>query len=97
MSDDNKPKIGAGHAKAMFNLGLNELRGAVYADSNVAQPPEYGVFGRPTPGEIADGRRESGREFEAEGQPSVLAERETEIQSRARGEDRQPSREMERE
>jgi len=97
MSDDNKPKIGEGHAKAIFNLGLNELRAAIYPESNIAQPPEYGVFGKPTPGEIADGRRASGREMEAEDQPSVLAERETEIQSRARGEDRLPSREMERE
>jgi hypothetical protein len=97
MSDETKPKYGAGHLEAMINLGLNELRGAVYPESNVAQPPEYGVFGRPTPGEIADGRRESGREMEGEDQPSVLAEREADIQSRARGEDRQPSREMERE
>lgn len=97
MSDESKPKIGAGHAKAILNLGLNELRGLVYPESNVAQPLEYGIFGKPTPGEIADGRRESGREMEGEGQPSVLAEREADIQSRARGEDRQPSREMERE
>lgn len=50
------PKIGEGHASAMLRQGLKELRGALYPDSNVVQPTEYGVYGTKTQGEIADER-----------------------------------------
>ncbi len=50
------PKIGEGHASAMLRQGLKELRGALYPDSNVAQPTEYGMYGTKTQGEIADER-----------------------------------------
>jgi hypothetical protein len=68
-------KLGDGHMKAMGRQGLAELRAAFYTGSNIAQPTEAGIFGRPTPGEIANEREESrfgadGRE--AEGRPSVL-------------------------
>ena len=53
VSERNQDKIGSGHAKAMFRQGLAELRGALYADSNVAQPTEYGVYGKETPSEVA--------------------------------------------
>lgn len=53
---DDKPKIGAGHWSAMGRQGLRELRGALYPDSNVAQQPEYGLYGTLTPGEIAADR-----------------------------------------
>ncbi|MBL8696201.1 MAG: hypothetical protein JNJ88_19050 [Planctomycetes bacterium] len=53
MSDNHEePKIGAGHAAAMFRQGLSELRGALYAESNVAQPAQYGLYGTRTPGEV---------------------------------------------
>lgn len=42
------------HAWAMLRLGGQEIRGAMYNGSNVAQPTEYGILGHPTPGEIAD-------------------------------------------
>lgn len=51
-------KIGEGHFGAMMRQGLRELRGAMYPDSNVAQQPEYGLYGTKTPGEVAEGRRE---------------------------------------
>lgn len=51
-------KIGAGHAEAMARLGLQELRGALYPESNVAQPSEYGLYGRQTPQEIVDSKHE---------------------------------------
>lgn len=54
---DQKPKIGSGHASAMFRQGLRELRGAFYPESNVAQATEYGIYGTKTPGEVADGRQ----------------------------------------
>ncbi|MBK9118163.1 MAG: hypothetical protein IPM18_00965 [Phycisphaerales bacterium] len=50
--DNDTPKIGAGHASAMFRQGLSELRGALYPESNVAQPTVYGIYGTKTPGEV---------------------------------------------
>jgi hypothetical protein len=50
-------KIGEGHVQAMGRLGLRELRGACYPESNVAQQPEYGLYGTLTPGEVAESRR----------------------------------------
>lgn len=52
------PKWGKTHAGGMARLGLSEIRGALYADSNIAQPTDYGVFGKATPGETADLRRD---------------------------------------
>lgn len=53
-----KPKIGEGHAKAAFRQGLDELRNALYTESNVVQKSvEPGLYGSPTMGEIADDRR----------------------------------------
>ncbi|MFN7742726.1 MAG: hypothetical protein ACK5Q8_04685 [Phycisphaerales bacterium] len=68
--DEAERKIGEGHAAAMARLGLKELRGAFYPQSNVAQPSEYGLYGTRTPGEIADDRRPDGDE-----EKSVLADR----------------------
>lgn len=51
------PKIGDGHAGAMFRQGFSELRGALYTDSNVAQPTEYGMYATKLPSEIAEERR----------------------------------------
>lgn len=47
-------KIGAGHASAMGRLGMRELRElGWFQNSNVAQPPEMGLYGTKTSGEIA--------------------------------------------
>ncbi|HEY4310169.1 MAG TPA: hypothetical protein VGN12_12020 [Pirellulales bacterium] len=64
MGSDGSEKFGEGHLKAMGRQGLNELRAAVYTGSNIAQQPEYGLYGTPTPGEIADARRINDRDFE---------------------------------
>ena len=71
-------KIGEGHFSAWLRQGLRELRGALYPESNVAQSPEYGLYGTKTPGEVAEDRRDDGRDFEDEGRrsDSVLANRE---------------------
>ena len=70
------PKIGEGHAAAMLRQGLRELRGAMYTQSNVAQSPEYGLYGTRTPGEVAEARRSDGPELEEEPQrESVLDQR----------------------
>lgn len=66
--------IGAGHASAMFRQGLSELRGAMYQQSNVAQPAQYGLYGTRTPGEVAEERRSAERDFDEEPK-SVVDER----------------------
>jgi len=56
----------------MAKQGLAELRAAMYPNSNVAQPTEYGVFGKETPGEV----HESREGLDADQEPgSVLGER----------------------
>ena len=53
------PKIGAGHARAMFRVGLNELRNALYADSNVAQRhAEQGLAGTVTQSEVREQKQQ---------------------------------------
>ena len=59
-------KIGSEHVSAMARQGLRELRAAMYPDSNVAQPAEYGIYGTMTPGEVAESRRGDGRDLEDE-------------------------------
>ncbi len=75
MKDKATPKIGTGHAEAMFRQGLAELRGAFYSESNVAQPAQYGLYGTRTPGEIAEARRADGDRNLEEESKSVLGER----------------------
>ena len=81
MSTDetNYPKIGAGHLAAMGRQGIQELRAAVYPESNVAQPPETGMFGSPTPQEILNDQISSGPELKNEDASmlygSVIADR----------------------
>ncbi len=88
---DPKPKIGAGHASAMWRQGLRELRAAVYPESNVAQPPEYGAYGTKTPGEVAHDRRSEARDPEDEkatGRGSVLESRSRQAEARSERSDR---------
>ena len=87
-------KIGEGSGSAFVRQGLRELRGALYADSNVAQPPEYGMYGTKTPGEIAEDRRGDNRDLEDEkAQDSVLGERMEQAKGRESGREREPERE----
>ncbi len=81
-----KPKIGAGHASAMWRQGLRELRAAVFPESNVAQPAEYGAYGTKTPGEVAHDRRGEARDLDDEkgkGRGSVLESRSRQAQARS--------------
>ncbi len=57
MSGQKDPKIGAGHADAMLRQGLAELRAALYPESNVAQPPQMGLYGTATQREVYDGKQ----------------------------------------
>jgi hypothetical protein len=49
-------KIGAGHAAAMFRLGLKELRNAVNPARDSVADTELGLYGTQTQGEIAEAR-----------------------------------------
>lgn len=72
--DVQQERIGDGHLEAWMRQGLDELRRAMYADSNVAQPtPEYGIYGTRTPGEIADDRDIVDRDFDEEPSRDELA------------------------
>lgn len=42
---------------AYWRQGLRELGSITYVPGTAAQPPEYGMIGTKTPGEIADGMR----------------------------------------
>lgn len=91
-------KFGEGHVAAMGRLGLEELRGALYPESNVAQPSEYGLYGTLTPGEVAEARRESGYEMEPDAHSggSILGERMRETAGREDVERDEPEPPMER-
>jgi hypothetical protein len=84
--DDPKPKIGAGHFGAWMRQGLAELPGMFFNESNVAQPPQYGLYGTRTPGEVADARDPQmqnihGRNMDEE-PGSILAERMRQAEAR---------------
>lgn len=68
-----QPKIGAGHAQAMFRQGLTEMRAALYPESNVAQPSVYGIAGTRTPGEVM--QEKQGELRDPDEKPSILGER----------------------
>ncbi len=92
-----KAKIGSEHVSAMARQGLRELRAAMYPGSNVAQQGEYGLYGTMTPGEVAESRRQDGRDLEDEkSRESVLESRMPEAEaSDMGGQDSKPL-EMER-
>lgn len=78
-SSDRNDKIGSGHLRAMGKQGLAELRAAFYPGSNIAQPTEYGIFGRETPGEVS---AERGAEPARDEEKSVLAKELREARAR---------------
>lgn len=85
-----EPKIGAGHAHAMWRQGLAELRAAVYSDSSIAQPTEYGIYGTATPSEVM--QEKAGDTIE----PSILEKYANNVDRQVEV-DRSGSREKERE
>lgn len=64
-------KIGDGHLSAFARQGLKEVRSAIYPQSNVASPTEYGMYGTQTPGEVADAR-EGSKELDEEKSSDLL-------------------------
>ncbi len=73
MADKEHTPIGTGHASAMFRQGLAELRAALYPESNVAQPAQYGLYGTKTPGEVMEDKEKAARDPDE--RPSILGER----------------------
>jgi hypothetical protein len=59
-------KIGAGHAEAMFRLGLKELRNAFNPSRESVADNEIGLYGTQTQGEIAEARGGPGQGPEQE-------------------------------
>lgn len=84
-----EPKIGSGHANAMFRQGLAELRAVLYPESNVAQPAQYGLFGSLTPSEVADAKKEQVRDGNEE-PASVLGERLQAVEHEREGREPEP-------
>src|SRR5258708_7809579 len=72
--DSPKPKIGAGILEAYFRQGVREMRGALYPESNIAQPTDYGIWGVATPGEVAESRRDDALDLDEE-RGSILQDR----------------------
>jgi hypothetical protein len=94
--EQDVPKIGAGHASAMFRQGLAELRAAMYPESNVAQPAQYGLYGTKTPGEVMQDKQADARDPDE--QPSILGERKKQneqVRDTREPEPTQPERERE--
>jgi len=67
---------------AMARQGLRELRAVIYPESNIAQPPVYGIAGELTPGEIRDAREPNVRDADEE-KGSVLEEHLRQAEARA--------------
>ncbi len=91
-SNEPTPKLGAGHASAMFRQGLAELRAAMYPESNVAQPTVYGMAGTKTPGEVMQDKQGDVRDPDE--RPSILDER-MKVAERDGREQESPERERE--
>ena len=90
----SSPKIGAGHASAMFRQGLAELRAAcVLPEANVPQPTVYGMVGTKTPGEVMEDRK--GENRDPDERPSILGERLKQVEREANAREPEP-REFER-
>jgi hypothetical protein len=91
-------KIGEGHFWAWLRQGLREVQAWFYPESNIAQPPEYGLFGHPTPGEVGEARREDGRyhDLHDERSESVLGGRLREAKGRSDRDDRDQDRGLDR-
>ena len=70
-TDNPEPKLGAGHASAMFRQGLAELRAALYPESNVAQSAEYGLYVTKTPGEVWEARKMDAKDVGEEHKPAL--------------------------
>ena len=83
-------KIGAGHAEAMFRLGLKELRNAANPSRESVADTEIGLYGTQTQGEIAKARRGPGQgpEQESSDQPLSLDDLRQDAERLGRDDDR---------
>lgn len=84
---DPPRKIGDQALKAMGALGLEELRNAIFAQSNVAQhSTEPGMWGDRSYGEVADDRNQSA----SQERKSLLAEKIKQVEMTRDGREHEP-------
>jgi hypothetical protein len=82
----------------MGRLGFKEAQVlGSFQGSNVAQPPEYGIFGHATPGEVAEARRGDDRDLEEEPKQESIVEERLRQAERSRGDQGKDSRDLTRE
>jgi hypothetical protein len=81
-------KLGAGHAEAMFRLGLRELRNAANPSRESAAADEIGLYGTQTQGEIAAARGGPGQGPEQESSLLSLAQLRDDAKTLGRENDR---------
>jgi hypothetical protein len=86
----SEKKIGAGHAEAMFRLGLRELRNAANPSRESVADTEMGLYGTQTQGEIAEARGGPGQGPEQESSDKTLSldDLRQEAEKRRRDDDR---------
>lgn len=90
-------KLGAGHAEAMFRLGLKELRNAANPSRESVADNEIGLYGTQTQGEIAEARGGPGQGPEQESsKTSSLEDLRKDAENRKRDEERGDDRGQER-
>jgi hypothetical protein len=90
-------KIGAGHAQAMFRLGLKELRNAANPSRESVADSEIGLYATQTQGEIAEARGGPGQGLEQESSRTMsLDELRKESEKRQRDDDRGDDHRQER-
>ncbi len=90
--DKPSPRWGAGSLQAFFRQGLSEIRGALYADSNIAQPTEHGMYGTTIPSEVQR-QREAEPDVSAERASSLIERVQRMVGKEPAREDREPERE----
>jgi hypothetical protein len=89
-------KIGAGHAEAMFRLGLRELRNAANPSRESVADTEIGLYGSQTQGEIAAARGGPGQGPEQEAPDKVLSLADLREDAARRGRDDDRAKEVDR-
>ncbi len=89
-------KIGAGHAQAMFRLGLRELRNAANPSRESVADNEIGLYGSQTQGEIAAARGGPGQGPEQEAPDKALSLGDLRKDADRRGREHEQEREKDR-
>ncbi len=82
--ENDRKKVGGLMLPTMGRLGVEEVRRALYPDSNVVAPTMYGMPGTLTPGEVAADRREEAAVQGPDQEPDPLAQAQSQARDTAR-------------